>query len=196
MDGSLYFGEDNQKQHTVTEIATILGYSAQHNSDLFTGFSFHNDTHRVTPPTKQLYHIDAFSKALYELEVLHTALDYTQAIRTLAAHIHKRSLLFIIGDFLEPVDLSLLAQKHEVVAITVRHRNEEKPQKLGEVLLDNPKTAQSLTTNFGTGTIQHYLARLKAHDEAMRRHFMQYGIRYTKIYTDEEPVEKLVRLFV
>ncbi|MDD3592309.1 MAG: DUF58 domain-containing protein [Sulfurovum sp.] len=196
MDGSLYFGKDNVKQHTITEIATILGYSAQHNNDLFTGFCFHNDKHRVTPPTKQLYHIENFSKTLFEQETLHTALDYAKAIQTLSTHIHKRSLLFIIGDFLEPVDLSLLAQKHEVIAIIVRHREEERPKKLGEAILDNPKNRQSRHTDFGTGTIQHYLARLKAHDEAMQMHFMQHNIRHTKIYTDEEPVEKLLRLFV
>ncbi|MBN2249737.1 MAG: DUF58 domain-containing protein [Campylobacterales bacterium] len=196
MDGSLYFGEDNLKQHTITEIATILGYSAHHNNDLFTGFNFHNDKHSVTPPTKQLYHIENFSKALYEQETLHTTLDYARAVQTLSTHIHKRSLLFIIGDFLEPVDLSLLAQKHEVIAIIVRHREEEKPKKLGEAILDNPKNRQSRHTDFGTTGIQHYLARLKAHDEAMQMHFMQHNIRHVKIYTDEDTVGKLVRLFV
>jgi uncharacterized protein (DUF58 family) len=196
MDGSLYFGEDNLKQHTITEIATILGYSVHHNNDLFTGFNFYTDNYTLTPPTKQLYHIEEFSKALYEEEILHTSLDYKKAIQTLSTHIHKRSLLFIIGDFLEPIDLSLLAQKHEVIAIIVRHREEEKPQKLGEVILDNPKNTKSLHTDFGTSGIQNYLTKLKAHDEAMQTHFMQYNIRHTKIYTDEDVVGKLVRLFV
>lgn len=195
MDGSLYFGEGNLKQEKITEIAAILGYSAQHNSDLFTGFNFHSDTHSVTPPTKQLFSIEQFSKELYEQELLHTVLDYTRAVRTLFAQIHKRSLLFIIGDFLEPIDLSLLAQKHEVIAIIVRHREEEHPKSLGEVILDNPHSNQSLNTYFGTSSIQHYLAKLQAHDETLYTHFMKYGIRYTKVYTDEEPVENLVRLF-
>ncbi|MDM5270653.1 DUF58 domain-containing protein [Sulfurovum sp. zt1-1] len=196
MDGSLYFGADNLKQHAVTEIATILGYSAHHNNDLFTGFNFYSDKYTLAPPTKQLYHIENYSKELYEQKILHTALDYTKAIQTLSTHIHKRSLLFIIGDFLEPVDLSLLAQKHEVIAIIVRHREEEKPHKLGDVILDNPKSTQSLNTDFSTTSIQHYLAKLKAHDETVQTHFIHYNIRHTKIYTDEDPIDKLVRLFV
>ena len=196
MDGSLYFGEENLKQHTVTEIAAMLGYATHHNNDLFTGFRFHNDKHSVTPPTKQLFSIEAFSRLLFELDTLHTALDYAKAIDTLSSHIHKRSLLFIIGDFLEPIDLSILAQKHEVIAIIVRHREEEKPNKLGEVILENPKTAQRRHTDLGAAGIRHYLARLKAHDEAMQMHFMQHNIRHIRIYTDEEPIGKLVRLFV
>ena len=196
MDGSLYFGEDNRKQQTITEIATILGYSAHQNSDLFTGFNFHNDKHTITPPTKQLYHIENFSKELYQLDTLHTTLNYENTVHTLFTQLHKRSLLFIIGDFLEPIDLSLLAQKHEVVAIIVRNRTEEHPHSLGEVILDNPHNDQSLNTYFGTRNIQHYLAKLQEHDEALRTHFMKYDIRYLKIYTDEEPIEKLVRFFM
>jgi uncharacterized protein (DUF58 family) len=196
MDGSLYFGENNRKQQTITEIATILGYSAQHNSDLFTGFSFHNDKHTMTPPTKQVFHIEGFSKVLYELGTLHTTLNYKKAVRTLFTQLPKRSLLFIIGDFLEPIDLSLLAQKHELVAIIVRDRAEEYPKKLGEVILDDPHNDKHLNTYFGKNTIQHYLAKLQAHDEALQTHFMKYDIRYLKVYTDDEPIEKLVRFFM
>ena len=133
MDGSLYFGENNRKQ-TITEISTILGYSAHQNSDLFTGFCFYEDKHSLIPPTKQLYHIDGFSKTLYELNTLHTTLNYKRAVETLFIQLPKRSLLFIIGDFLEPIDLSLLAQKHEVIAIIIRNRAEEHPHSLGEVI--------------------------------------------------------------
>lgn len=196
MDGSLYFGEGNRKQQVVTEIATILGYSAHQNSDLFTGFCFHNDKHTVTLPTKQLFHIEGFSKSLYELDTLHTTLNYEKAVETLFTKLPKRSLLFVIGDFLEPIDLSLLAQKHEVVPIIVRERTEEHPKNLGEVILDDPHNDKSLNTYFGTRNIQHYLAKLQANDEALQTHFMKYDIRYLKIYTDEEPIEKLVRFFM
>ena len=196
MDGGLYFGEDNLKQKKITEIASILGYSSQHNSDLFTGFNFHSDTYTVTPPTKQLYHIENFSRELYELDVLQTTLNYKKAVQTLFSQIHKRSLLFVIGDFMEPIDLSLLAQKHEVIAIIIRHREEEHPKRLGEVILDNPCNDQSLNIYFTTSSIQHYLAKLKEHDEVLNAHFMKYDIKYLKIFTDEEPVEKLARLFI
>lgn len=195
MDGSLYFGEDNAKQMTLAQTAMMLGYAAHQNSDLFTGFCLHTDTYTLSPPTKHLYHLENFSKMLYELNILHTSLNYEKAIQTLFAGIHKRSLLFIIGDFLEPVDLSLLAQKHEVVAVIIRHRDEEHPKKLGEVILDNPRATNSLDTYVDTRALTRYLAKLQAHDEALKAQFLKYGIRYLKIYTDEEPVEKLLRFF-
>lgn len=195
MDGSLYFGDDNLKQEKLTEVATLLGYSSHYNSDLFTGINFYADRYEVIPPTKQLYPIEQFSKRLYEQKILHTTLDYEKAVHTLFSQLHKRSLLFVIGDFLSPIDLSLLAQKHEVIAIVIRHRDEENPVRLGEVILDSPQNRDSLNTYFSTSSIQNYLTKLQQHDEALHTHFMKYDIRYVKIYTDEEAAEKLVRLF-
>ena len=54
MDASLYFGKGNAKQEKLTEVATILGYAAQQNIDLFTGICYTQEQITSTPPTKQL----------------------------------------------------------------------------------------------------------------------------------------------
>ncbi len=195
MDGSLYFGEGNEKQKRLTEIATILAYASQYNSDLFTGISYHANSTYATPPTKQIYHIEEFSKKIYSESVLGTSLDYSSSIRDMFKRIHKPSFIFIIGDFLEEIDLSLLAQKHEVVAIIIRDRVEESPHRLGEVSLHSPKSNMRLDTYFGKRSIDRYIARLKEHDKRLHQHFLSYNIRSTKIYTHEEILPKLISLF-
>ena len=40
MDGSLHFGTGNAKQEKLTEVATLLGFAAQHSGDLFTGLGY------------------------------------------------------------------------------------------------------------------------------------------------------------
>ncbi len=195
VDGSLYFGLGNAKQTKLTEIATLLGYAAQQNADLFTGISYEQNRTNVTAPTKQLYHIEQFSKTLFEASLLGTKVDYNAAIQDLFKRVHKPSLVFIIGDFLEEVDLSLLTQKHEVIAIIIRNREEESPPKLGEVTLSSPQGKAKMDTYFGKRSIEKYLAKLKENDEKLIEHFSRYDIRYLKIFTDDEVVGKLVRLF-
>ena len=195
MDGSLYFGSGNAKQTKLTEVATILGYAAQQNADLFTGISYEQDLSNVTPPTKQLYHIEQFSKTLFEASLLGRKVDYSTSIQDLFKRVHKPSLVFIIGDFLEEVDLSLLAQKHEVIAIIIRDRKEESPKKLGEVTLSSPQGKAKMDTYFGKRSIEKYLAKLKENDAKLIEHFSRYDIRYVKIFTDDEVVGKLVSLF-
>jgi len=195
MGGSLWFGECNAKQNTLTEVTTLLGYAAYQNGDLFTGIAYQKHNTSFQPPTKQLFHIETFSKRLFEADILGTALLYNEAAKNLFLQIQKPSLIFIIGDFLQEVDLSLLAQKHEVIALIIRDRAEENPEKLGEVILKDPQSGARMNTFFGKKSIDRYLTRLQENDDALREHFMRYDIRYTKIYTDEEAIGKLVNLF-
>jgi uncharacterized protein (DUF58 family) len=195
MDGSVYFGAGNAKQKKLTEVATLLGYASLQNSDLFTGFSYTQKHTNVTPPTKQLYHIERFSKILYNASLLGTTLDNTISIQDLFKRIHKPSLIFILSDFLEVVDLSLLAQKHEVIAIIIREKDEESPKKLGEVTLNSSTDDINMETYFGNKSIKKYLAKLQENDERLLAHFSSHGIRHVKILTDDEAVGKLISLF-
>jgi hypothetical protein len=196
MDGSLYFGTGTHKQKKLTEVSTVLGYAAQQNADLFTGFCYTQQETITTPPTKQLYHIEQFSKSLYETNLLESTLEKQMAIENLFNRIHKPSLVFVLGDFLEEVDLSLLAQKHEVVAVIIRDREEESPKVLGEVTLKSPQDNTSMETYFGKRSIEKYLAKLEESEAKRSEHFSRYDIRSVKIYTDEEVVSKLITLFV
>ena len=195
MDGSLYFGSGNAKQTKLTEVATILGYAAQQNADLFTGIGYQQNHTNVTPPTKQLYHIEQFSKTLFDASLLGTKVSHNTSIQDLFKRVHKPSLIFVIGDFLEEVDLSLLAQKHEVIVIIIRDREEESPKKLGEVTLSSPQSKAKMDTYFGKKSIEKYLAKLKENDAKLIEHFSRYDIRYVKIFTDDEVVGKLLGLF-
>jgi len=195
IDGSLYFAKDNAKQQTMTEVATILGYATQQNGDLFQGICYTQNEQTLTPPTKQSYHIEQFSKMLYDASLLGTTLDFGGAIAHLFKSIFKPSLVFIVGDFLEEIDVSLLAQKHEVIAIIIRHKEEQKPTKLGEKMLYNPHTGQQEEHYVGNSAIATYQAKLHAHDATLQEHFLRYGVRSTTILTHEEVLPKLLRLF-
>jgi len=195
MDGSLYFGSGNSKQKKLTEVATLLGYATQQQADLFTGLCYTQKHTHFTPPTKQRYHIETFSKTLYETPLLGTSLDTHKAIQDLFSKIHTPSLLFVLSDFLTEVDLSILAQKHEVIAIILRDEEEESPKILGEVQLTNPQNHSQKERYFGKKSIQNYLAKRKVHDAKLIAHFSQYHIPYVKITTKDEVVGKLRTLF-
>ena len=196
MDGSLYFGSGNDKQKKLTEVATLLGYATQQNRDLFTGICYTQSMTHLTPPSKQIFHIEQFSQKLYALPLLETKLSYAKSIQNLFKRIAKPSLVFVIGDFLEEVDLSLLAQKHEVIAVIIRHKDEEHPKRLGEVILKNPQTSQTLNTYFAQKSITKYQNKLAKNDALLHAHFSQYEIRWVKIFTNEEVIHKLMTLFI
>lgn len=201
MDGSLYFGSKNntivnRKQEKLTDIATTLAYATQLGADLFTGLAYTQKQIFSTPPTKQQHHIEDFSKTIFETNVLHSSLELQSAFSDLFQRLYKPSLLFILGDFLEEVDLSILAQKHEVVVIIIRDIHEESPEKLGEVTLLNPKNSLMKETYFSKQSIKQYTAKLQENDEKNASHFSKYDIRSIKITTQDEVVSKLLTLFI
>ncbi len=194
IDGGLYFGEGNDKQKRVTEVATMLSYATTINSDLFMGVAYTQNSIYSTSPTKQIYHIEEFSKYIYDYPTLGTNLDYNISIQNLFQRVHKPSLIFVVGDFLEDVNLSILAQKHEVIAIIIRDRVEDRPHILGEVTLTSSKSNINLDTYFGKKSIDKYITKLKKHDDKLQQHFLAYGVRWVKIYTDEDVLAKLMLL--
>jgi uncharacterized protein (DUF58 family) len=196
MDGSLYFGKGNAKQKKLTEVASILGYACEQQRDLFTGFCYTQDTCTYTPPSKNIHAIHQFSKNLFEIPLLHTSIDHNTSIRNLFNRVQTPSLIFILGDFLEEVDLSILAQKHEIIAIIIRDTEEEAPKVLGDVTLTSPKIKGLVKTYFGKRVRNQYLSRLQQNDAKLVKYFSTHNIRYVKICTNDEAVQKLLTLFI
>ncbi|MCF6206341.1 MAG: DUF58 domain-containing protein [Sulfurovum sp.] len=195
LDGAVYFGAGNAKQRLMAQTAALLGYAAQQGNDLFTGVGYLPDGTISTAPTKHIFDIERFCEQIDNARLLDTRLDLQDALNALFTRLHKPSLLFILHDFLTPVDLSLLAQRHEVIAIIIRDREEEIPHSHGEVTLHNPQEGTSQETYLGSRSTKRYRAKREANDAQLFAHFSRYDIRYVKIFTDEEPIEKLLMLF-
>ncbi len=195
LGGSLFFGTERIKHDVVTEIAAIIGYSAVKNSDLFTGVVVGNGVESVERPTKRIFGVNRFIERVDGTSLLGRECDYIGGIRALFDRIKRKSILFVIGDFLAEVDLALLSRRHEVIAVIVRDRFEEHPVPLGQVHLVDPGSGATLNTNFSERSVKEYRAKVIENDRNLYRHLNRYRIRFVKIYTDEDPFGKLSRLF-
>ncbi len=193
--GSLFFGTHRIKQEVVTEVAAILGYSAVKNGDLFTGVIVDGGEISIRRPTKRIFGVNRYVESVDALQLLGKHVDYGVAAKTLFERLKRRSILFLVGDFLTGAELALLGKRHEVIAVIVRDRFEEHPVPLGQVHLVDPESGRTLLTHFGEGSVRRYRARVIENDTRLYRHLNRHRIRFVKIYTDEDPFGKLVKLF-
>ncbi len=193
--GSLFFGTHRLKQDVVTEVAAILGYSAVKNGDLFCGAVVGEGVESLERPTKRIFGVNRFVERVYDLKLLGRRADYIGGVRELFERLKRKSVLFLIGDFLAPVDLALLSRRHEVIAVIVRDRFEEEPTPLGQVHLVDPESGGRVQTHFGKGAISRYRSKIIENDKTLYRHLNRHRIKFVKIYTDEDPFGKLVKLF-
>jgi len=61
--------------------------------------------------------------------------------------------------------------------------------------LNDPHSGEKLDTYFGRSSIEKYVAKLKENDEKLMAHFSRYDIRSVKIFTEDEVIGKLMKLF-
>lgn len=195
MGGSTYFGTVKQKSEVMSELVATLGFSAVKNSDLFSNVIFADKLYSISKPNKKFFAVHDAVIKMDEFEVLGKKSDYKEFADTLFRRIKRKSLLFVISDFVGEINFGLLSKKHDVVALIVRDRFEEKPQELGYLRVLDMESSGSFEGNIGSKELKGYMKALDENDKRLYAHFKKNGIRYTKIYTDEEPFVKLARLF-
>jgi len=193
MNGSVYFGTVRQKSELIAEIVSILGFSAVKNSDLFSHFIYADKFYEKSKPSKKLFAVNRAVEALAEFETIGKEADFKGFTDTLFSRVKKRSLLFMVSDFIGDIDLNLLSKKHDVFAVIVRDKFEENPKELGYLQLIDMESGASYEGSVDNSTLRDYKRALHKNDEKLYRDFKKNGIRFAKIYTDEEPYLKLIK---
>ena len=194
MGGSTYFGTVKQKSDVMAELVALLGFSAVKNGDLFSNIIFADKLYNMSKPNKKFFAIEDAVTQMQGFDMLGKSSDYKSFSDTLYKRIKRKSLLFIISDFVGEIDLALLSKKHDVVALVVRDRFEENPEALGEMRLMDMENDCSFEGLVGNAELKSYKKALALNDEKLYAHFKRSAVRYTKIYTDEEPYLKLAKL--
>ena len=194
LGGSCYFGTVKQKSELMAELVALLGFATVKNGDLFSHILFADRLYSMSKPTKKFFAVEDAVRHIESFASLGKESDYKSFSTTLYKRLKRKSLLFIISDFVGEIDLALLSKKHDVVALMVRDKFEEKPSELGQIRLMDMEENQSFEGSFGEHERATYTKALLKNDEKIYAHFKKNAIRYVKIYTDEEPYLKLAKL--
>jgi len=193
LSGSTYFGTVKQKSDIMAEVVATLGFSAVKNADLFSHMIFADKMYDFSKPSKKLFSVHKAVESAISFDSLGKEANYTALVETLVSRLKKKALLFIVSDFVGDIDLKLLAKKHDVFAVIVRDKFEENPSELGYLRLIDMETKQSFEGDIDSATLKSYKKALHENDEKLYKQFKKQGVRFTKIYTDEEPTLKLMK---
>jgi len=191
MSGGLYFGTHKQKVELLAQTVAMIGFSAIKNSDVFTNILFSDRLHNITKPTKKTFALHEALKSIDNFELLGKKADYQAFCEEIFRRVRKRSLIFILSDGVGEIDVTLLSKKHDIVFLILRDRFEEEPQSLGYIGLSDMQTLKSFETDFSHKAIEQYKLNLKLNDEKLYANFKKNSVRFVKIYTDENPYQKI-----
>ena len=196
LNGSTYFGTHTFKQELIVQIAAALGFICVKQADPFGSFIANENLKICTKKSKQIFNVNFMAEQLYNYNVIGKNMDYEKIIKELFKSIQHKSMFFLIGDFfnINKLDLKLLCQKHEIRAIIVRDKFEENPIELGNVNFIDPSSNKSFEGVLNKSTIENYVKNVKGNDHKLYTHFQNCGVKFTKIYTNEDPIKKLIGL--
>ena len=193
LGGSTYFGTHKQKSDIIAEVVSILGFSAIKNSDLFSHIIFADKLYEKTKPSKKLFAVHKAVTDVIDFKPLGKEGDFDALVDMLHTHIKKKALIFIVSDFVGDIDLKVLSKKHDIFAVMVRDKFEENPKSLGYLRLIDMESGGSFEADIDKNMLNKYQKALHDNDENLYKKFKKQGIRFSKIYTDEEPILKLMR---
>jgi len=195
LNGSVHFGTKRFKQELIAEIVANLSYAILHNGDLLSTHIYADRLYIENRPTKKVSSVTKSVDEILRFDPINKRADYGAMAETLYRRIRRRSLIMVVADFFELPDFSLLAKKHEVIAIIVRDRLEEKPPAMGFASLRDPETGQQLEGDYSQKSVDAYAKKVHAHDRELYSTLRKEGVRFTKVYTDENSAIALRRLF-
>ena len=191
LSGSQRFGEPVEKYEKILETTAFTALCAVRSGNSFQGIGLSEKGDFYMPPSKSATAVDKFVTSLASVDPLYTTIDPTRVVEKLFHVVRRKSLVFLISDFLELYDLKRMARKHEVVALIVRDRFENDPYALGDVLLQDPETGVQTELWFDSNSAKVYAAAYKKHDENLLKNFRKCGVLWNYIYTDKSIVSSL-----
>ncbi|HEY7176089.1 MAG TPA: DUF58 domain-containing protein [Micromonosporaceae bacterium] len=198
---SMRFGaEDHGKDSVLTDLAVCLARLFSQGGNRVGAILYDNGFQRVVPPRTGRTHV---LRLTHELTAAHTwrgdgqSTDLDAMLRLAAATARRRSLIFVISDFIGDVDwepaLTRLSQRHEVVAIRVVDPVELDLPDLGLVLVEDAETGEQLFADTSDPLFQRRLrAEVEAREAAVAAAMRRASVTAHRIGTDEDLAVALI----
>ncbi len=196
LSGSVFFGTDKFKQELICEICSLLGFSAIKQGDTFSSYIANEDLVLCSKKSKKNFSVELMTEKIYTYKSIGKKVNYEQISNKLFRTLKRRSLIFLIGDFFEikKLDLKILSKKHEIIVIIVRDSFEEQLSALGNVNFKDLEEGFEFKGIIDKSSVENYIKNLKKNDHNFFIHLKKCNINFTKIYTNENPISKIIRL--
>jgi len=200
LSGSERFGTRKRfKSELASELAAVLAMSAIGNNDRVGTVLFTDHVEHVVPPRKGRRHALRLIRDLLVVDPAGSGTDIAGTTDYLIKMLPHKSIIFLVSDFLsENVErpLKLLAQRHDVVAVTVEDPSEQELPDLGVVRLVDPESGDTISVDTSDPKVRKQFEQATADERDQRLHLLRrLAIDEVPISTDAGIIEPLLRFF-
>lgn len=194
------FGTRRQfKREIAAEICALLAFSAIKNSDRVGLVAFSDRIEKFLSPRKGKDHVLRVIREVLYFRPEGRATDLGQALQFMYRTVTKRSVVFVISDFLAEgyeQPLRVAARKHDVIAVTITDPREEDLPPIGLLDLEDAETGERVLVDASDRRTRErfriWAAGRRAAREAL---FRANAIDNLELFTDRPYDVPLVRFF-
>jgi len=194
------FGSARGKKNEIAaRVCALLAFSAIKNNDKVGMLIFTDEIELFVPPAKGTSHVLRVIRELLGFQPKRSQTGIANALRHLGKITHKRSVVFLVSDFLDADfsrPLRMIAKRHDLVAVTMRDRLELKMPKAGLVVWEDAETGELVELDTSSAEVRGRFEKLA---EARRREqialFRSMNVDEIEIFTNSDYVRELVRFF-
>lgn len=200
ISGSNEFGTRVQlKEEMITEIAAVLAFSAIQNNDKVGVIFFSDQIEKFIPPKKGTSHILRIIHELIDFKPESQQTNIAEALRFLTNAIKKRSIAFLISDFLDKGfedALKIASKKHDLIAIRIFDKRETEIPDLGLVKMKNAETGKLSWVDTSSRRIrEEYRKWYTDYEKTLKTIFQKTGLDVATIRTDQDYTKPLLNMF-
>jgi uncharacterized protein (DUF58 family) len=200
LSGSSRFGTRARFKHDLAiELAGVLALAAVRNNDRVGLMLFSDQVEHALPARKGRKHALRLIRDLLTAQPKGQGTSMTVAIDRLMRLLPHRSVVFLASDFIaDDVEkpLARLAQRHDVIAVTLEDPAERVLPNVGPARLEDPETGTVVEVDTSHPAVRSAFAqRVAAEDEARRKLFGRLGLDEIIVHTEHGYVDALLAFF-
>ena len=200
LSGSERFGTRTRfKSELASELAAVLAMSAIRNNDRVGAVLFTDRIEHVVPPRKGRRHALRLMRDLLAFEPEGRGTDLAGALEYAGKMLTHKAIIFVVSDF-QATDLEqplkLLAQRHDVVAVTVDDPSEQQLPDIGQARFIDPETGITIDVDTSDAKVRARFAEAVSEELTSRRRLLRrLAIDEVPVRTDGGVVDPLIKFF-
>ena len=200
LSGSLMFGSVSKtKQRVAVEVTAILAFSALKNNDKVGLILFTDKIEKFVPPRKGNKHVLRIIRDILSFNPEGNATDIKGALEYMNGTIKKRSIVFLLSDFMDQgysKILKVVGKKHDLIGIILDDRRENELPAIGLVKLTDAETGQERWIDTSSNRVRKMMRKTRS--EAVNKRnalFLTSRIDRIQIETGKDYIKPLVQFF-
>jgi uncharacterized protein (DUF58 family) len=200
LSGSSRFGTRARFKHDVAiELAGVLSLAAARNNDRVGLMLFSDQVEHALPARKGRKHALRLIRDLLTVQPKGNGTAFGVAVDRLMRLLPHRSVVFLASDFVATdveKPLARLAQRHDVIAVTLEDPAERLLPNVGPARLEDPETGHVVEVDTSHPEVRAAFAQqVAADDDARRKLFGRLGLDEIIVHTEHGYVDALLAFF-